>query len=800
MKKNISINISGIIFHIEEDGYENLRRYLDSITKYFSSFEDSSEIMADIESRIAEIFLSKLNEGKQVITADDVNALITTMGSVSDFKAAEEQPETTGAYQRSGASFEPGAGTEGASGTAGAASATYIPPKTLKRDQKRKILGGVCSGIANYMNVDSLWVRLLFALFAFAWGFTIIIYIIMWIVVPGTYDLTEPEVGKKMFRDPERKILGGVSGGVASYLNIDILAVRILFIVLTIAGGLGLFLYIIMWVVLPEARTLTDRMQMQGEPVTLSNIESTIKKNQETEGAVREESDLTKIIMFPFRVIGMVLQALAKVIGPLAEALRVLVGIFIVGLGLMFLISILGVAGVTLGILSNAMVDVPWQHQAHELGVPMDAFMRAFPGWVLFAGFVALIVPALGILLLGISVIARRIVFSAPVGWTLFALFFICVALLSVGIPNIVYSFKETGEFEVENRYNLTGKTAVLKLNEVGMDDYDKTWLKLKGHADKDFRLVQVFRAQGSTKAKAIENARMVDYKVVQQDSVITFDSNLIFKQDAIFRAQEVDMTLYIPYNYPFKMDRGVVNFITDYVEWEQRENDNTWQMTEQGLECITCPKPTPEELAKADLKDFDQLELHGIFDVRIVSGDNYAVDLKGPESEKEKYNISRSGNTLIIDFEGKKNFNWDINLDKMKGDQVYISITMPEIEKLEASGYGKIQLEEFHVEDMEFEVRGPIEIEGKLYAEDVMVSLSGKSELTLSGQCNTMSADIEFASKLKAYNFNVNEAMVDVTGASSAKLNVSRRLEIEEGVASDVDYRGNPEVIRNQH
>src|SRR5438105_1545544 len=91
MKKNISINISGIIFHIEEDGYENLRKYLDSINKYFSSFDDSTEIMADIESRIAEIFLSKLNEGKQVITSEDVNALIATMGSVNDFRAAEEQ-------------------------------------------------------------------------------------------------------------------------------------------------------------------------------------------------------------------------------------------------------------------------------------------------------------------------------------------------------------------------------------------------------------------------------------------------------------------------------------------------------------------------------------------------------------------------------------------------------------------------------------------------------------------------------------------------------------------------------------
>src|ERR1041384_139491 len=100
MKKNISINISGIIFHIEEDGYEILRKYLDSINRYFSSFEDNSEILSDIESRIAEILLSKLSEGKQVVTAEDVNALMATMGSVNDFKAAEEQ-EVSGASSAS---------------------------------------------------------------------------------------------------------------------------------------------------------------------------------------------------------------------------------------------------------------------------------------------------------------------------------------------------------------------------------------------------------------------------------------------------------------------------------------------------------------------------------------------------------------------------------------------------------------------------------------------------------------------------------------------------------------------------
>ncbi|HEX5168577.1 MAG TPA: PspC domain-containing protein, partial [Cyclobacteriaceae bacterium] len=269
MKRNISINISGIIFHIEEDGYEVLKKYLDSINKYFASFEDSAEIMADIESRIAEIFLSKLNEGKQVITLEDVNALVATMGSVRDFKAAEADNNESEETSESTADDE-GDNTSFKEET----KYTYHPPKQLVRDQKRKILGGVCAGLGYYLNVDPVWIRLLFALFTATYGIGLLVYVVMWIAMPGSYDIEEPAAAKKMFRDPEHKVLAGVSGGIAAYFGVDILVVRILFIAATFAGGIGLLVYIIMWIILPEARTITDRMQMQGEPVTLSGIES----------------------------------------------------------------------------------------------------------------------------------------------------------------------------------------------------------------------------------------------------------------------------------------------------------------------------------------------------------------------------------------------------------------------------------------------------------------------------------------------------------------------------------------------
>jgi len=802
MKKNISINIGGIIFHIEEDGYDTLKRYLDSIKKYFSTFDDSSEILADIESRIAEIFLSKLNEGKQVIIAEDVNALITTMGSVSDFKAAEAQeiidePVNPEPAAFTGTTQEQTADTSSSSGASSSSSGpAYTAPKQLSRDQKRKILGGVCSGIANYLNIDAVWVRLFFALLAFAWGITIFAYIIMWIVVPGSYDLSDIEGNKKMFRDPERKVIGGVSGGVAAYLGIDILAVRILFIIFTVIGGLGLLVYIVLWVALPEAKSLTDRMQMQGEPVTLSNIESNIKKNQAL--GTEEETPLTRIILFPFRLLGIILTALGKVIVPLFELFRVAFGVIIVLTGIGFILTAIVVGGAAIGV--STVLNFSWG-DSNELGMPLEAMTRAFPSWLAVVGFAAAIIPSVFLILLGVSVIARKIVFNATVGWSLFVVFFVCVVMLSVGIPKAIYAFKEVGESKVENIYQPSGNKALMRVNEVGMDDYHGAKLTLKGYDGKDFKLVQVFQAHGTTRQKAIENAAMVTYNVHQEDSIFLFDSNVTFNPEAIFRGQEVNMTLYIPYNKPFAMETSFSRFISNWVDYDDVD-DHTWIMSEsKGLECTDCVDTEQADDndgitgSDHDLRDFDELDLRGVFDVRIHRGDDYRVELDGSEDEKKKYTIYRSGETLVIDFEGKKSFNWD----KVMNDEVRINITMPSLEKLDAIGYGTIRFDEFNVTDMEMEIKGPIKVRGELTAEDVVLNLSGKAEVELSGRANKLSADLELASKLKAYNFEVTDAIIEAKGASSAKVNVTNSLEMEEGVASDIDYRGGaPNIIKH--
>lgn len=161
MNKTIIINISGIVFHIEETAYDTLRNYMIDVKKHFGISHESQEIVEDIENRIAEMFSETLAEGKkEVITAADVDLVIARMGRVEDFE--NDPVEENSNY-----------------------SDTFIKPaKKLLRDPDDKYIGGVCSGLGYYFGIGAKWVRLLFVLLVIFGGSGVLIYLILWVVIP----------------------------------------------------------------------------------------------------------------------------------------------------------------------------------------------------------------------------------------------------------------------------------------------------------------------------------------------------------------------------------------------------------------------------------------------------------------------------------------------------------------------------------------------------------------------------------------------------------------------------------------
>ncbi|HEY0058038.1 MAG TPA: PspC domain-containing protein, partial [Flavisolibacter sp.] len=152
MKRIININLSGRVIPIEDAAYESLQRYIESLRRYFANDEGRDEIINDIESRIAELMDGKVKKGEAAVTEADINEIIASMGSVEDFEAADAAETSTSAG--------PGAAYAGPSPLGSGKRARG----RLYRDRSDKFLGGVCAGIASYMNVDPAIVRLLFAI------------------------------------------------------------------------------------------------------------------------------------------------------------------------------------------------------------------------------------------------------------------------------------------------------------------------------------------------------------------------------------------------------------------------------------------------------------------------------------------------------------------------------------------------------------------------------------------------------------------------------------------------------------
>ena len=298
MKKVININFHSRVIPIEESAYEILKQYSDSLRKYFANEEGRDEIINDIESRIAELFSEHLKKGANCITDEDVTSIINSMGRPADFEAADAD----NTMNSSSSAKQQSASSNTQQQYQNTYSYTTSAKGKLYRNADDKILGGVCSGFANYLGIDPVIMRIIFVLL---FGALLWVYILLWIIVPS--QSLQSNVTKRLFRSADDKIIGGVAGGLAAYFNVQIWIPRLIFALpfvlgfsshifhfgywdwdgfspRFISGGLGgtLFLtYIILWIAVPIATTTSEKLEMRGEKVDLNSIASTIKGDLE---------------------------------------------------------------------------------------------------------------------------------------------------------------------------------------------------------------------------------------------------------------------------------------------------------------------------------------------------------------------------------------------------------------------------------------------------------------------------------------------------------------------------------------
>lgn len=566
MNKVVSINLNGVIISIDEVAYEKLKQYIDALHKHFNGTSGGAEITSDIETRIAELLQLKLTDSYPVILAADVDSVIAIMGNPWEMNEQEQNEESNST-----------------------SSAPLNQPKKLKRDSRNKILSGVCGGLGNFFNIDPIIARAGFLIAFFAFGSGFLLYLILWVIMPEAKADELPHFSgqpqRKLFRNPDNKTVGGVCSGIAVYLGIDEVWLRGAFAISFFIFGSGLLLYIVLWIIVPEAKTASEKLQMKGNHIDVQNIEREIRSAGST--LKRTANDLGN---------GMT---------SLAKAIAILIGIFIL---LIFVLpGILGLLFLTIGLEANEGFKLALD----QLLINEHILFYAKWGALTFVSSIVL-----GFAVLGIRLITKFNVVYGLV--TAVILFFAGLSFGGAAITKYLSQVKGHSEVVQEYKPFMVKDTITLNLSDIEEDPIIQTskfTITTKNNFEWAFdgeplrldrpeltitaaegtlaglRITK--KSQGSTTEDAAKLAKQCSINQVVTDSSLSF-SNWVSLGEANtpYKHQEIEMELILPVGTVVKFNDDVSQYISN--TWsdndvcdDEDKDVRYYKVTKSGLTCI---------------------------------------------------------------------------------------------------------------------------------------------------------------------------------------------------------------------
>ncbi len=585
MKQVININFQGRIVPIEVTAYEILKSYIESLSRHFDAEEGKDEIINDIENRIGELFQERIKAGATCIIDDDVNAIIKSIGRPEDFDDAEPSSATNASNaQQNNESTNQNQSTY----------TTATGKKRLFRDENHKLVGGVCSGVANYFDVDIAIVRVVFLIALFSFGIGLIPYLILWIAVPSSATTVIGSRRKKLYRDIDEKYVGGVASGIANYFGINVWIPRVFFLLPLISlttrnrwghfGGFHdfdvlnlspgpLFIYIILWIVLPEAKTTAEKLEMKGEKVDMNSIkESVVEEMKGVQQRVQKfGKEAAAVAGEKGQIFGTEASSITrKSSNVFADIVTFIVKFFvysilaIVGLSLIIASFGAGIASFSVFPLKDFIFTSGWQN-AFAWGtliffiiVPMIAVIT----WVIRK----LTKVKTGSKMLRLSFIAMWIV-----GW-------FCVTFL---IASIRKDFRYNSNLNTENIAILNPSVNALDITnsksgvnfsrsnwydndffDLSGDDESATVRNVRVNIEKSnndsFKVTMMKYACGRKGVFADSLASLINFNIQQKDSTLILDRGIVINTKDKFRNQRVIVTIYVPVGKRIRVQKNI--------------------------------------------------------------------------------------------------------------------------------------------------------------------------------------------------------------------------------------------------
>ncbi|WP_397363210.1 PspC domain-containing protein [Olleya sp. R77988] len=516
MNKTVNINLAGIFYHIDEDAYLKLQRYLEAIKRSFTDSQGRSEIISDIEARIAELFSERMKTDRQVIGNKEVEEVITIMGQPEDYLVDDS---------------------------------IFEDEPTQHSDSKSK-------------NNNS----------------------------------------KKLFRDTENSYVGGVCAGLAHYFNIDVIWVRLIWVLLIFGAGTGIFLYILLWVFIPEATSTSDKLTMTGEEVTITNIEKKIKDGFESvsenvknidfqkhadkfkEGFEQASDNISETVKrLPTNKIK---SSSKSFFGSLGSVFSSFFKIFSKFIGITLIVScVAGIIALAIGLIFGTFFDADFRFfdaefvRAHNA---LDGMFWLFPVLI----FIVSVIPIIFFIYLGLKILINNL---KPMGsvakYSLVGLWIMAVIGLAVIATKQSLSYKEkAADIKTEQLANIKANdTLVLSMNyndtfaehfrrDYGLqtendDNGNKVTfsqgirLIVKSTKDSVAKLRVDKSARGSNFNKAKDRAKNISYNYTLNNNNLVLDNYFTVPNNAISRDQEIELTLYLPEGTILFADESTFNY-----------------------------------------------------------------------------------------------------------------------------------------------------------------------------------------------------------------------------------------------
>lgn len=521
MKRTFTVNINNIIFNIDEDAYEHLQKYLHSIRDQFADNEGLEEIMINVKTRLSQLFQPLISSTKQVINLEDVMQAIEQLGQLKDFDSEGEEEE---------------------------------------KEEKKKY---------------------------------------------------KSDSDKRLFRDGDNKIIGGVCSGISAYFNINPLITRILFVILALLAGSSIIIYLILWIAIPEAKTSIEKLQMKGDKIDIESITEKIKQEFEgiesrinkikddtvnaanTYGTNKETKTLSeKILHNVFKIGELVFRFIVSVFG----FILIFVGLFaLVG----FIFSLVSIDS------SFFISDVGFNSFSIQSLVDVFADSSADKTLLIIGIIISIGIPLIMLVYNGMKLVFKWKYEVRFIGISVFTLWLMGAILSGLIIFRIFSDFSQSGSYIEEqnmertksgNLYIKPLENETIRAISLSTNRYQTGRWNMYQTADEDIIFgspeIHVFESKSNSfelkiskyhRSKKRETANLkaqnIKYEFVQENDTLFLSPYYFVTENHSWRGQKVVIEIYVPKYRKINLDNAISHLMrSDYNTyiWEENKNEET--------------------------------------------------------------------------------------------------------------------------------------------------------------------------------------------------------------------------------